>query len=654
MKKILANQSVQVKLMVLVALPLIVSIWLGVGILNNSFKAQKEYETYFQLSEIAVLANSLVHETQKERGMSAGFVGSKGAKFRESLARQRLTVNKLATEFKQMVESHRNEVSPQAVSLVDNAKNALSNYQKLRIDVDSLQTNVNNVLLGYTNLIEEIYAIHGYLISHPPSLETAGYANTLFYVSMSKEKAGLERGLMSGVFATDKFIDNQKSKFIQLKSMSDIYWDIFKLRSAEKLASEIAAIETNPAFKNYSTMRDQAIMKEANFQVDSKFWFESATQVIELKRGMERKLGRELLEFEERILSELSNNVFIVSLSMLAVVVMSVFVTVTVVSQVKNSVDQISNALESLGEGQLNTECDVKGKDEFGQIAKHIIAYRDHMVKVITTIKTTTSEVDQAAPEISDASISLSSSVTEQAASLEHSASALEQLSAAVEGNADNASETLTIAKAASEHAKLTRDAVIETVKAMKDITAKVSLIEEIAYQTKILALNAAIEAARAGEHGKGFSVVADEVGSLAASSRESAGEINELAKKSVEIAERAGSLLENMMPNIERTTDLVEDISVASKEQAIGINEIKEAVIQMDSATQSNAAMSEQLAATSEGLTDRSRDLMKEMDFFTVNTTNFTRANTMYVEAKNSSFVDEEEEWDESSFKEY
>ena len=140
----------------------------------------------------------------------------------------------------------------------------------------------------------------------------------------------------------------------------------------------------------------------------------------------------------------------------------------------------------------------------------------------------------------------------------------------------------------------------------------------------------------------------------MAASSRESAGEINELAKKSVEIAERAGSLLENMMPNIERTADLVEDISVASKEQAIGINEIKEAVIQMDSATQSNAAMSEQLAATSEGLTDRSRDLMKEMEFFTVNVTNFNKPNTIYIEAKNSSFMDDEEEWDESSFKEY
>ena len=310
---------------------------------------------------------------------------------------------------------------------------------------------------------------------------------------------------MSGVFAADKFIDNQKAKFIQLKSMSDVYWDMFKLRSAETLATEIAQIENNPAFKNYMTMRNQAVSKDANFTVDSQFWFESATRVIDLKRGMERQLGQDLLDFEERILTELSNNVLIITLSIIAAILASVFITLTVVSQVKNSVDQIATALQALGEGKLNTECDVKGKDEFGQIAKHIISYRDHMIKIITTIKTTTSEVDQAAPEISDASISLSSSVTEQAASLEHSASALEQLSAAVEGNADNATETLTIAKAASEHAGLTRDAVIETVKAMKDITAKVSLIEEIAYQTKILALNAAIEAARAGEHGKGF-----------------------------------------------------------------------------------------------------------------------------------------------------
>ena len=133
MKKILANQSVQVKLIVLVALPLIVSIWLGAGILNNSFKAQKEYEAYFQLSALAVLANSLVHETQKERGMSAGFVGSKGQSFINKLASQRHTVDKLADNFSQMIELHRHEVSPDVVSLVDNAKNALSNYQKTKI-----------------------------------------------------------------------------------------------------------------------------------------------------------------------------------------------------------------------------------------------------------------------------------------------------------------------------------------------------------------------------------------------------------------------------------------------------------------------------------------------------------------------------------------
>ena len=159
--------------------------------------------------------------------------------------------------------------------------------------------------------------------------------------------------------------------------------------------------------------------------------------------------------------------------------------------------------------------------------------------------------------------------------------------------------------------------AVNETVTAMKHIAKKISLIEDIAYKTNLLSLNAAIEAASAGEHGKGFAVVAAEVRKLAESSRVTAEEISELAINSVDIAERAGKVIAEVVPNIVKTSDLVQEISAASEEQSSGIGQINEAMTQLDTATQQNAAASEELAATSEELSGQAEQLQQVVAFF-------------------------------------
>jgi methyl-accepting chemotaxis protein len=179
--------------------------------------------------------------------------------------------------------------------------------------------------------------------------------------------------------------------------------------------------------------------------------------------------------------------------------------------------------------------------------------------------------------------------------------------------------QTEKIAIQASGDAQVGGQSVNETVAAMKEIAGKIMIIEEISRQTNLLALNAAIEAARAGEHGKGFAVVAAEVRKLAERSQKAAGEINELSTSSVEVAEKAGTVLDALVPNIQKTAELVQEIAASSREQDAGADQIAKSIQQLDAVIQQNASASEEMASTSEELSGQSEQLAEMIAFFNV-----------------------------------
>lgn len=236
---------------------------------------------------------------------------------------------------------------------------------------------------------------------------------------------------------------------------------------------------------------------------------------------------------------------------------------------------------------------------------------------VASQVKNASDNVATGAGQLSTWAQTMSQGSTEQAASGEEVSASMEQMSSNIRQNMANAQQTEKIAQKAAEDTKSGGEAVSQTVVAMKEIASKISIIEEIARQTNLLALNAAIEAARAGEHGKGFAVVASEVRKLAERSQKAAGEIGQLSGSSVAVAEKAGALLSKIVPDIQRTAELVQEIAAANREMSAGSEQINKAITQLDKVIQENASSAEELAATSEELNGQAEQLQSAVAFF-------------------------------------
>ncbi|MBM2320536.1 MULTISPECIES: methyl-accepting chemotaxis protein [Marivita] len=303
----------------------------------------------------------------------------------------------------------------------------------------------------------------------------------------------------------------------------------------------------------------------------------------------------------------------------LLVILASLAIVWVFTSRMKHALGSAVTLAESVANGDLRQTTDATSNDEIGDLLRVLNTMVLRLREVVANVSSASRDVATGASEMSATSEALSQGATEQASATEEASASMEQMAANIKQSAKNAADTEKMALKSASDARESGAAVSRAVNAMQTIAEKILVVQEIARQTDLLALNAAVEAARAGEHGRGFAVVASEVRKLAERSQSAAGEISNLSGNTVKAAQEAGEMLEELVPDIERTSQLVAEISRASQEQDAGATQVNIAIQQLDKVTQENTSAADEMSTTAEALASQSEQLQASIKFFLV-----------------------------------
>lgn len=549
---------------------------------------EKEVQEVNSLAGLSVKISETIHELQKERGRSSGFLGSKGKKFVTELPAQQQSTNEKLAALDTYLQAFKSEDFGSIFQKkLETALSLRQQIQEFRSKILAMNIPTPEALAYYTKTIAKFIDV----INEMSKLTTnAGVGNNITtYASFLafKENMGIERALLTNVFGADKFGDGIYKKFLETLTSQNIYESIFQ-NYATKAQKQIYQDTLRGAdVEKVQTWRELALTKsaEGGFGVNPGDWFDTITRKIDLAKAVEDKLSLDILQSSAALASNAKQ-----------ALIWAALITLTTI-------------IASIVTGLL--------------VLRGINAW----FLIITRQLTTASEQTfVTANEVAHSSNLLADGASAQAASLEETSASLEEISSMTNLNADNAlnakkiaSDAVILAEAGSVEMAAMTQAMIDIKFSSKEISKIIKTIDDIAFQTNILALNAAVEAARAGESGAGFSVVADEVRNLARRSavaaQETASKIEDAVKKSEQggaISARVSMNLEEIVGKVRELDTLNLQIAHASKEQSQGILQINTAVTEIDKITQNTAASAHDTASASDQLNVQAGALQK------------------------------------------